>query len=166
VYVSEAARLGVAKLTRTAKRRLRHPSGELRDKRARAIVAETMAVPRAQRHRDAALAELRRLPVVQHDRPLTRGECEGGHRPCPFVSCRHHLFLDASSKGSIKLNFPDLEVEAMTESCSLDVADRGGATPERVGEVMNLTRERVRQLTVKAAAAIAENLNAMNGAKD
>jgi len=33
--------------------------------------------------------------------------------------------------GAIKLNFPDLEVWEMTETCALDVADRGGTTLER-----------------------------------
>jgi hypothetical protein len=51
--------------------------------------------------------------------------------------------------GSIKLNFPDLEVWEMAETCALDVADRGGITLEEVGEILNLTRERIRQVEVK-----------------
>jgi DNA-directed RNA polymerase sigma subunit (sigma70/sigma32) len=34
----------------------------------------------------------------------------------------------------------------MSETCSLDVADRGGITLEEVGELLNLTRERIRQV--------------------
>ena len=49
-------------------------------------------------------------------------------------------------RGSIKINFPDVEVWEMTDTCALDIADRGGITLEEVGEIMNLTRERVRQL--------------------
>src|SRR5579883_3471647 len=26
------------------------------------------------------------------DRPRTRAECENGIRPCPYVSCKHHLY--------------------------------------------------------------------------
>ena len=52
--------------------------------------------------------------------------------------------------GAIKLNFPDLEVWEMNETCALDVADRGGTTLEDVGAIMNLTRERIRQVEVKA----------------
>lgn len=96
-------------------------------------------------------------------RPKTRGECAGVPRPCPYVGCRHHLFLDVSlNTGSIKLNFPDLEAWELGESCSLDVADRGGDTLERVGEIMNVTRERVRQLERLAkleVAALAESLD-------
>jgi hypothetical protein len=80
-------------------------------------------------------------------RPSTRGECEGGVRPCPFASCSHHLYLDVNPvSGAVKLNFPHLEIWEMAETCSLDVADRGGITLEEVGAIVNLTRERVRQL--------------------
>jgi len=66
------------------------------------------------------------------------------------VSCKHHLYLDVNPEtGSIKLNFPDLEVWEMKETCSLDVADRTGATLEEVGEILNLTRERIRQVEVR-----------------
>ena len=44
------------------------------------------------------------------------------------------------------MNFPDLEVWEMTETCALDVADRGGITLEEVGTLLNLTRERIRQV--------------------
>jgi hypothetical protein len=82
--------------------------------------------------------------------PETRGECLTMERPCPYVSCRHHLYLDVSPQtGSIKRNRPDLESWEMPETCALDVADRGGATLEEVGVVMNLTRERIRQLEVR-----------------
>ncbi len=39
-----------------------------------------------------------RLPIV---RPKTRGECASGPRPCPWVSCRHHLYLDVDKNGSV-----------------------------------------------------------------
>ena len=71
-------------------------------------------------------------------------------RPCPFVSCAHHLYLDVNpDSGAIKLNFPHLEVWEMAETCSLDVADRGGITLEEVGAILNLTRERIRQVEVR-----------------
>jgi len=89
-------------------------------------------------------------PPVDEPRPLTRAECREGQRPCPYVSCKHHLFLDVNPEtGSIKLNFPDLEVWEMKDTCSLDVADRNGITLEEVGEIMNLTRERIRQVEVR-----------------
>jgi hypothetical protein len=90
------------------------------------------------------------------ERPRTREQCSDAPRPCPFVSCQHHLYLDVSARtGAIKLNFPDLEVWDMTETCALDVADRGGTTLEEVGAIMNLTRERIRQVEVKGLAKLA-----------
>jgi hypothetical protein len=99
-------------------------------------------------------------------RPKTRAECIDGERPCPFVSCAHHLYLDVSPKtGAIKLNFPDLEVWEMTETCALDVADRGGTTLEEVGAIMNLTRERIRQVEVKGLAKL-QALQQMTALRD
>ena len=40
------------------------------------------------------------------------------------------------------------------ETCSLDVADRGGITLEEVGEILNLTRERIRQVEVRGLSKL------------
>lgn len=90
-------------------------------------------------------------PVMDDDRPKTRAECCGEEmRPCPYVSCRHHLYLDVNPEtGSIKFNFPELEPWELSDTCALDVAERGGITLEEVGEIMNLTRERIRQVEVR-----------------
>ncbi len=98
-------------------------------------------------------------------RPRVRGDCAGGERPCPWVSCKWHLYLDVGKEvagpkagRSIKLNFPDLEVDQVPETCALDVADRGGMKFEDVGERMNMTRERVRQIEVEALGKIRKYL--------
>jgi len=88
-----------------------------------------------------------------HLRPKTRGECIDGPRPCPWVGCRHHLYLDAESgrrPGNITITFPDTEPEDMEHSCSLDIADEGPHNLQQVGNVTNVTRERVRQIEVVA----------------
>lgn len=41
-------------------------------------------------------------------------------------------------------------LEMLPQTCSLDVADWDGATLLQVGEILNLTRERVRQIEVAA----------------
>lgn len=79
-------------------------------------------------------------------RPVTRQDCLEMERPCPFVSCFYHLYLDVNENGSIKLNFPHLDVSELKESCALDVADVGGVTLEEVANVLNVSRERVRQI--------------------
>jgi DNA-directed RNA polymerase sigma subunit (sigma70/sigma32) len=68
-------------------------------------------------------------------------------------------------RGSIKINFPDLEVWEMTDTCALDIADRGGITLEEVGEIMNLTRERVRQVETQGLAKL-ERLSEVDQLRD
>ena len=113
----------------------------------------------AQRDLEAGRAEYPEQPGRDYQRPATRADCEsvglGDWQPCPFVSCKHNLYLDVDAQtGSIKRNFPDLEVWELTETCALHVAARGGAILEEVGEIMNLTRERVRQLELQALRAV------------
>lgn len=96
-------------------------------------------------------------PPVDIPRPVTREECTSEARPCPWVACKHHLYLDVNPEtGSIKINFPDLEPWELGETCALDVADRNGITLEEVGEIMNLTRERIRQVEVRGLARLRE----------
>lgn len=90
------------------------------------------------------------------NRPKRRSECVDGPRPCPHVGCRYHLYLDVDPRnGSIKINWPDVELEEMPATCALDVADEGGLTLEEVAIHLNLTRERVRQVIDDIAARIA-----------
>jgi hypothetical protein len=94
-------------------------------------------------------------PVIESERPKVRVACENSERPCPYVSCKYHLYLDVNPEtGSIKLNFPDIDVWEMTETCALDIAERGGVTLEEVGEIMNLTRERIRQLEMSGLSKL------------
>jgi hypothetical protein len=80
-----------------------------------------------------------------------------GARPCLFVSCKHNLYLDVNPEtGSIKLNFPDKEIWELGETCALDVADKGGITLEEVGAIMNLTRERIRQVETRGLLKLRE----------
>jgi len=89
------------------------------------------------------------LHVVESWHPKTREDCYKMERPCLFVSCRHHLYLDINEETrSVKYNFPGKEVWELEETCALDVAERGGVTLEEVGRIMNLTRERIRQLEI------------------
>jgi hypothetical protein len=123
-------------------------SRKIRQKRRTRARSKTIA-PKRLTKEELRFREL--LPLLPDpDRPDTRGACKEDVRPCPYVSCKHHLYLDVNQEtGSIKLNFPDLEVWEMADTCSLDVADRGGITLEEVGEILNLTRERIRQVEVR-----------------
>ena len=80
-------------------------------------------------------------------------------RPCPFVSCRYHLYLDINRRGKIKINKIVREIEeidvalrAMPDTCAIDVANQNpdGTTLEEIGARFGLTRERIRQIEVIA----------------
>lgn len=71
--------------------------------------------------------------------PRTRGDCLSMPRPCPFVVCRHHLSPER----------PGVPLAELTETCTLDMADRGPVTLEEVGQAFGLTRERIRQVETK-----------------
>lgn len=113
--------------------------------------------------------------TIQAERPRTRGDCVNGIRPCPWVGCRHHLYLTVNDDtGAVTLNFPRKEPEEggpstrpsdrrgpldaaipvweMKHSCSLDVAEQGGLNGPEMGELMELTKERIRQIEVAALA--------------
>lgn len=89
-------------------------------------------------------------------RPRTRADCAGGIRPCPWVSCRHHLFLEVNpSSGALRLNHPGKEVSDLVDSCSLDVAERVAIDPglgslTRVAGLLGISHERVRQIEGEA----------------
>ena len=124
--------------------------------------------PKVSRGRTLRLHELRKwaeteLPspgVRKSQLPSTRGDCRGGPRPCPLLSCRWNLYCDVSKQGGLKLNRPDLEPWEMPPgaSCVLDAADAGGLTLEDVGELMNLSRERIRQIEAAALSKLRKGL--------
>lgn len=150
-------------------------------------VIERFELSASEKGRALALSR-RHLPVV--DRPKTRADCARGVgiRPCPWVACKHHLYLDVTNYTSVKVNFPGLEevdppagagdydldgrwatdwpraadhasavdLSRMPETCSLDVADKypEGLFLDQVGEIMNLTMERIRQLELSALAKL------------
>jgi len=127
--------------------------------RARTIPARRLS------RSEVALGKLLALPLVGVKRPVTRGDCEHAARPCPWVSCKYHLYLDVDPEtGSLKINFPGVppdELGLLEDTCVLDVADRGGITFDAVGELLNVTRERARQLEASglewAARAMADH---------
>jgi|SRR5688572_12116849 len=125
-----------------------------RRRRKRPVRSRSIRVARASK-REVERARLRLDSEPPPARPQTRAECAEGPRPCPHVSCKHHLYLDVSPyTGTIKINFPDIEVWEMRVSCALDIADHGGMRLEDVGELMNVTRERARQIEIQALAKL------------
>jgi len=79
-------------------------------------------------------------------RPKRRSDCVDGPRPCPWVGCRYHLFMDTTGAGSLKMLRSIDDLETAPATCALDVADAGGKALEEVGDLIGVTRERVRQI--------------------
>jgi hypothetical protein len=87
----------------------------------------------------------------QHRRPKTRAECVAVPRPCPFIGCVHHLYLDKTKTGRLIVNFPDQDVLDLKHSCVLDVVDQYGPMRlNEIGTILNVTQERVRQIVSTA----------------
>ena len=107
--------------------------------------------------------------TLEHtERPRTWGECleralGTASRPCGYLRCKHNLLVDVDGRtGSYKVTWPHLAVGAYGDeygaypqhTCALRVAEQGGMTLEEIGSVMNLTRERVRQIETRALYAL------------
>ena len=98
------------------------------------------------------------MSVAAVDPPERRRlRCSGGHaqgatagpRPCPWSSCRHHLASERLRGGRAP----------SADSCSLDLADRGGLTLDEVGLALGVTRERIRQIGIVALPRFAAGLH-------
>ena len=82
-------------------------------------------------------------------------------RRCPWLGCRHHLVIDITGGGAVSMpgamSAPTdddiLERWARAEHhCVLDVVDDqpGERTLQQVAELLDITRERVRQIEARA----------------
>lgn len=107
---------------------------------------------------DLHLKEMEEEGVV-FSPPKTRAECPP-FRPCPYVSCRYHLYLEVKENDRIRLNFSGIPLEEMPWTCALDEAAKQSGEPkpmplDSIGERMGLTRERVRQIEKDALDKLA-----------
>lgn len=121
---------------------------------------------------ERVVEELGGLP----ERPQTYGECKalllGTVRPCPWVGCSHHLAIDVlppsgtGGGGGLTYLYPAWvddegvpDVEAMHReigTCALGIVAKrpDGMTLDEIGELLNLTRERVRQIETQGLRAL------------
>lgn len=109
-------------------------------------------------------------------KPQTRADCRSMPRPCPFVSCRHHLYLDITRQNRINVNrlVDDMPVEEalleMPETCSLDVAEKDELPRPRdgrgyldlptygeVGKLFGIKHDGVRKVELRALRKIGES---------
>lgn len=83
-------------------------------------------------------------------------------RPCPFVSCRHHLLLDVNSQNGHLVKTVDFDedddesvsftLHARQETCLLDAIGNGKLTQTNVAELLNVSQERVLYIERRAMA--------------
>ncbi len=81
--------------------------------------------------------------------PATRDQCKDGPRPCPYVTCRHHLWLllQEDRAGNPLRKAGTTLLPQSGDSCSLDVAERLGALSEsKTAEVLGIDKSRVRSI--------------------
>lgn len=101
--------------------------------------------------------------------PRTRGECEAGPRPCPWTECRYHL---GPPNGLVESGYWSATgyrrlyaQRRSAETCSLDLADRGGMAPAEIADELGVSRQRVLQIIDSIALQLldecAEELEAM-----
>lgn len=101
-------------------------------------------------------------------RPKIRADCLAGGinemRPCPWYGCKYHLGLTLKEDtGSMSVR----NLDEMVHTCDLDVAEIGGVpgsgrgsgiTLEEAGEIMDLTRERMRQIEIRGMITLKQGL--------
>jgi len=82
------------------------------------------------------------------ERPKTRGDCKNGPRPCRRISCKHHMVWGFYHKRPWPEFTNDQMVDlifSLSDTCTLDVADRGEHTLREIGDIIGVTRECIRQ---------------------
>ena len=87
------------------------------------------------------------LCMPKPKRPQRRSDCAGGLRPCPWATCSWHAAQVRSECKGSRLPMGQVpDVAEWAQTCTLDVIEQDGATLEDVGEVVGVTRERIRQI--------------------
>lgn len=100
--------------------------------------------------------------IEPYERPHVRSDCLAGGmnevRPCPFALCRHHLGVDIGDDGDLRVVYPDgdggLDIDAMPETCALDIAENGEMNLEELGAVLRYSPERIFQFQAEAVYSL------------
>lgn len=83
--------------------------------------------------------------------PKTRGECVDGPRPCPHRTCVYHLLVD----------WPEA-----TESCALDVADRGEHDGTQLSGILGISKQGIYHRQFDAETRFLTNWRKLYGPHD
>jgi hypothetical protein len=109
--------------------------------------------------RELSVEERNGRNVIAIERmPETVDECRaaglGTAVPCPFVRCRHHLSLEVTQAGSLRVFFPHWEemVPDSAPTCSLVEAAKGTHTVAAVAAVFGASPRRIAEIEARALA--------------
>jgi len=111
---------------------------------------------------------------TEKKRPTCRADCSEVSRPCPYILCKHNMFLDIKDNGSIRytqntkdpLEVKHVEIngEKVMPSCSLDIAEQfpEGLSCDAIGTLLGgISRETVRLVSKKSTASISSRMSIM-----
>lgn len=118
------------------------------------------------------------LPLETVKKPASRAECRGPGI-CPRVSCKFHLALEVTAAQTIQTPTKSWRLKGRTlsdqrqvnqlakdivdwllagnPSCALDLAEDDEQLLREVGDLWNVSRERIRQLESKALVTLRKN---------
>lgn len=97
------------------------------------------------------------LPVLQ--RPRTRAECADQPRPCPWVSCEHHLYGSIDKRGHYVIAQPWLEPHELEHSCAIDVAENEEINQEEAALICGMHRSDLARLEARVARKLKKVLS-------
>lgn len=122
-----------------------------------------MAVTRRVVRRRALKAAVRRDrdPGQELDVGRSPGDCprlHGDAGPCPYVSCRHHLYGDVTELGSLRVYHPGVDVWDLQHTCSIDLAIAGPLSTCRIGDIVGLGERAVRYVVREALGHFLEGM--------
>lgn len=83
--------------------------------------------------------------------PADRADCRDAPRPCPYISCRHHLWLleQRDRPGNPARGAQgEATLRPIGDSCSLDVADRKAHSLNEVAAILGVVPTRIHQITL------------------
>lgn len=119
---------------------------------------ELASKPSHARRRHLRIIDPLRIPTnweLKPGVPATRADCPSTtDAPCPYVSCRHHLWLveqrDRAGNPEFGAQGAATFRASTNETCALDVAELGPASFEEIAAMLGVDRTRVRQIEEKA----------------
>lgn len=96
------------------------------------------------------------------ERPKTLADCKRDGwfaGPCPWFGCRHHVGLNVSEQGAVKITFPELELESIRYTCTLRAAEEEGMSPERAAREMGMSLSSFEHEEIRAMRKLKETLS-------